>query len=78
MARLIGPGVVTGRSGTLGIVHYVSGDYWPLNTTLWVKEFTRVSPLYAYFLLQDMDLRQYNGGASVPTLIAKQFTAWRF
>ncbi len=26
-----GPGVVTGRSGTLGVVHYVTEDFWPLN-----------------------------------------------
>ena len=28
------PGIVTGRSGTLGNVYYVVEDYWPLNTTL--------------------------------------------
>ncbi len=27
--KVIGPGVVTGRSGTLGEVHYVQNDYWP-------------------------------------------------
>lgn len=65
------PGVVTGRSGTLGEVQYVADDYWPLNTSLWVKEFKRVTPLFALFLLREMDLKQYNGGASVPTLDRK-------
>ena len=46
-AAVKGPGVVTGRSGSLGIVSYVPHDYWPLNTALWVREFKRVSPLYA-------------------------------
>ena len=32
-----GPGVVTGRYGTIGQVFFIKEDYWPLNTTLWVK-----------------------------------------
>jgi type I restriction enzyme S subunit len=67
----MGPGVVTGRSGSLGEVHYVPDDFWPLNTSLWVKEFRKVTPLFALFLLRQMDLKQYNGGASVPTLDRK-------
>lgn len=67
-SKVQGPGVVTGRSGTLGEVHYVAGDFWPLNTALWVKEFKRVTPLFALFLMREMDLKQYNGGVSVPTL----------
>jgi type I restriction enzyme, S subunit len=70
-ARVQGPGVVTGRSGTLGQVHYVAEDYWPLNTALWVKEFRQVSPLLAYFMLSEMNLAQFNSGASVPTLDRK-------
>jgi type I restriction enzyme, S subunit len=70
-AKVVAPGVVTGRSGTLGEVTYVDEDYWPLNTSLWVKEFKRVTPLFALFLLREMDLKQFNGGASVPTLDRK-------
>ena len=70
-AKATAPGVVTGRSGTLGQVQYVAEDYWPLNTALWVKEFRRVTPLFALFLLREMDLKQFNGGASVPTLDRK-------
>lgn len=70
-AKVLGPGVVTGRSGTLGVVHYVPADYWPLNTALWVKEFRRVSPLFAYFMLSELKLEQFNSGASVPSLDRK-------
>jgi type I restriction enzyme S subunit len=70
-AKVQGPGLVTGRSGTLGQVHYVPRDFWPLNTALWVKEFKRVTPLFALFLLREMDLKQYNGGVSVPSLDRK-------
>lgn len=67
-AKVRGPGVVTGRSGSLGTVMYVSVDFWPLNTALWVKEFKRVGPHFATHLLSSLHLEQYNGGAAVPTL----------
>ncbi|WP_455232600.1 restriction endonuclease subunit S [Geopseudomonas aromaticivorans] len=71
VAKVDGPGVVTGRSGTLGAVHYVAQDFWPLNTSLWVKEFRAISPLVAYFMLAELGLEQLNSGASVPTLDRK-------
>lgn len=67
-AKVSAPGVVTGRSGSLGTVMYISKDFWPLNTSLWVKEFKKVSPVFATFLLRSMALQNYNGGAAVPTL----------
>jgi len=67
-SKVRGPGVVTGRSGSLGAVMYVEGDFWPLNTTLWVKEFIVGSPLYAFFVLRGIDLAGFNSGAAVPTL----------
>ena len=36
-----------------------------------MKEFRRITPLLAFFLLRMLDLKQYNGGASVPTLDRK-------
>lgn len=62
------PGVVTGRSGSLGTVMYIAEDFWPLNTTLWIKEFKKVDAVFALHLLQTLKLEQYNGGAAVPTL----------
>ena len=67
-AKVKGPGIVTGRSGSLGTVKYVLEDFWPLNTTLWVKEFKRVDAPFAYHLLASLRLEQYNGGVAVPTL----------
>ena len=66
MAR--GPGVTTGRSGVLGRVFFIHGDFWPLNTSLWVKEFKRVSPAYAFHLLRGLDFEMFNAGSAVPTL----------
>lgn len=67
-AAVHGPGVVTGRSGSLGTVLYLSSDFWPLNTTLWVKEFRVATPELAYFTLKAMALEEFNSGAAVPTL----------
>ncbi len=63
-----GPGVTTGRSGVLGRVFFVHGDFWPLNTSLWVKDFKRVSPAYAFHLLRGLDFESFNAGSAVPTL----------
>ena len=68
VAKVDGPGVVTGRSGTVGRVQYVHGDFWPLNTTLWVKEFKQSAPLHAWFFLEGLELSRFAGGAAVPTL----------
>ena len=67
-AKVGSPGVVTGRSGSIGEVLYVQEDFWPLNTALWVRDFPRSEPLYAYYLLSSLDLKQFNSGAAVPTL----------
>jgi len=63
-----GPGVVTGRSGVLGRVFLELGDYWPLNTALWVKEFKAATPCFAYELLSLLDFKSFNAGSAVPTL----------
>jgi len=38
-AKVDGPGVVTGRYGTLGEVFYIEEPFWPLNTALYVQDF---------------------------------------
>lgn len=66
--KVEGPGVTTGRSGSLGAVFYVAEDFWPLNTSLYVKEYKIATPIYAYFFLKNLDLGKLNGGSAVPTL----------
>jgi type I restriction enzyme S subunit len=66
--KVRGPGVTTGRSGQLGAVYFVHEHFWPLNTSLYVKEFRASSPLHAYFLLQTLDFDSFNAGSAVPTL----------
>jgi len=67
-SKVKGPGVVTGRSGSIGISYYVEDDYWPLNTGLYVEDFHRNYPLYVHYFFQSFDFDQYAAGVSVPTL----------
>lgn len=62
------PIVVTGRSGSLGKVQYIDKDGWPLNTSLYAKDYHGNFPKYVYYFLQTMHLEQFNAGAGVPTL----------
>ncbi|WP_290150950.1 restriction endonuclease subunit S, partial [Paramuribaculum intestinale] len=63
------PCVVTGRSGSIGIVNYVNDDFWPLNTTLFVRDCANSSMEYAYFKLIELELDKLVAGfAAVPTL----------
>jgi type I restriction enzyme, S subunit len=68
VSRVIAPGVVTGRSGSIGTVQYLHEDFWPLNTTLWAKDFRLATPQFAVFVLRSIDLVSFNSGAAVPTL----------
>jgi len=63
-----GPGVITGRSGTIGNVHYVEEDFWPHNTSLWVTSFKGNSPKFIFFLLGSIGLERFGTGSGVPTL----------
>ncbi len=66
--KVEGPGVTTGRSGVLGKVFFVHDNYWPLNTSLWVKQFDASRPLHAYHFLSTLNLKALNAGSAVPTL----------
>jgi type I restriction enzyme S subunit len=65
-SRAPGPGVVTGRYGTIGEVFFISEDFWPLNTTLFVKDFKGNNPLFISFLLRTIDYHSYSGKSGVP------------
>ena len=67
-AAVEGPGVVIGRSGSLGGGQFIKSDFWPLNTTLWVKDFRGNDRRFCYYLLKSLNLSQYNAGSGVPTL----------
>jgi type I restriction enzyme S subunit len=66
--KVKGPGVVIGRSGSIGGGQYAANDFWPLNTTLWVKDFKGNNPRFTYDLLKGIDFTRFNAGAGIPAL----------
>ena len=65
-AQVSSPGVVTGRYGTIGEVFYITENFWPLNTTLYVREFKGNDPLYISYLLRTVDFMSHSGKSGVP------------
>src|SRR6266566_388337 len=68
VAKISGPGVVTGRYGTLGEVFYIDKDFWPLNTTLYVRDFKGNDPLFLSYFLRTLNLAHQNAAGAVPGL----------
>lgn len=62
------PGVVIGRSGTLGEVQFIDKDFWPHNTSLYVSDFKGNSPKFIKYFLQLFGTGNVGGGSAVPTL----------
>jgi type I restriction enzyme S subunit len=65
-AKVKGPGVVTGRYGTLGQVFFVETDYWPLNTSLYVENFKGNDPRFVSYFLGTLNFGSQNAAGAVP------------
>ena len=61
------PTVITGRSGSIGGVYISLEKSWPLNTTLFIKEFKLGTLVFSYFYLKYLDLESFNAGSAVPS-----------
>jgi len=46
----------------------VEGDYWPLNTALFVKDFKGNVPYWTYLALRRIDFTGFNSGSAQPSL----------
>lgn len=65
-AMVKGPGVVTGRYGTIGQVFYIKKDFWPLNTTLYVRDFKGNDPRFISYFLKTLNFDAYSDKGAVP------------
>lgn len=66
--KVKGPGVVTGRSGTIGKITFTKDNYWPHNTSLWVTDFKGNDPNFIFYLYNKIKLERFGTGSGVPTL----------
>lgn len=63
-----GKSIVIGRSGTVGNPQLIDENFWPHNTTLYVKDFKNNNIEYIYYLLLNMDIGKMKSGSNIPTL----------
>lgn len=66
--KVKGPGIVTGRKGSVGPVYLVEEDFWPHDTTLWVKDFKGNHINYVKYFMDYLRLDRLDEASSVPTL----------
>jgi type I restriction enzyme S subunit len=62
-----GPGIVVGRKGTVGVVHWCQTDFFPIDTTFYVDA-SSVPLSFAFFLLRSLRLDGMNSDSAVPGL----------
>lgn len=62
------PSITIGRSGNVGKPFLYKGRSWSHNTSLYIREYKDIDPIFIYYFLQTLDLGNYAGGSAVPTL----------
>jgi type I restriction enzyme S subunit len=68
VAAAKGPGVLIGRKGSIGLLHYVETDYWPHDTTLWCTDYQGNVPKFVFYRLHGVDMQKLDSGATNPAL----------
>lgn len=64
-----GPGIIVGRKGSVGEVIWTDNDFWPIDTTYYVKPKNKEDSLkYWYYQLKTLGLNQLNSHSAIPGL----------
>ncbi|HCI6409638.1 TPA: restriction endonuclease subunit S, partial [Klebsiella quasipneumoniae subsp. similipneumoniae] len=63
-----GPGVIVGRKGTVGSLHWENKNFYPIDTVFFVKPKEYYPLVYCYQLLKTLGLENMNTDAAVPGL----------
>jgi len=63
-----GPGIVIGRKGTVGAITYIHDNFFPIDTTYYVKQVIDIGFFYLKFLLCSLGLEKMNSDSAVPGL----------
>lgn len=62
------PVIVMGRSGNIGNPRLYLCNCWTHNTSLYVKQIFHSDPMWAYYMLKNLNYDSFVGGSAVPTL----------
>ncbi len=63
-----GPGVIVGRKGSIGEVHWTHAASFPIDTTFYVSPMSGYALLACYFALKNAELRDKNSDSAIPGL----------
>ena len=66
--KIEGPGIVTGRSGSLGVYQLIWENFWPHNTSLYISDFRGHEVFFIYCMLKTVDFTTLNSGGAIPSL----------
>ena len=68
-ALVHGPGIIVGRAGSIGEVHWTDEDFFPIDSAFFVKpKKDGVDLRFLFYLLRGLPLKEMNTGAAVPGL----------
>ena len=63
-----GPGIVVGRKGTVGAITFIHENFYPIDTTYYVKPTIDIGLSYLKYLLSSLGLEKMNSDSAVPGL----------
>ena len=66
------PGIIIGRKGSVGEIHFSSQDFWAIDTTYYVRLKSDGDYRFWYYLLSILNLNEMNTHSAVPGLNREQ------
>ncbi len=67
-ALVKGPGIIVGRKGSVGEIVWSDSDFWPIDTTYYLKLKKSGNIKYWYYQLKDLGLEKLNSHSAIPGL----------
>ena len=67
-ARVEGPGILVGRKGSVGEIHFSESEFWPIDTVYYVRRLGQDDWGFLYYLLGFLNLDLLNAATGVPGL----------
>lgn len=65
---ITGPGIIVGRKGSCGSVHFSETDFWPIDTTYYVKLKQKDNLRFTAYMLSSLGLSKMNSHSTIPGL----------
>jgi type I restriction enzyme S subunit len=65
-ALVEGPAIILGRKGNIGKVFYEENEFFPIDTTYYIEEYSSYDLKFLYYLLQTLNLDKLNTHSAVP------------